>query len=212
MMFDNRESAARLLLKKLSQYKGQEDIVVAGIPRGAMPMAKIIAEELGAELSAVLVHKIPHPFNEELAIGSIGLSGHYELLPYAEAEGISKSYITSKANEQLKKLKKRQQDYGLVTPDYTGKTVIIVDDGIATGATTIGAIHEVRSQSPKKIVLAVPVASEDAAKRIKPMVDELIGLYITPYMMSVGQFFTSFEQVSDEEVIELLHGGNEAAL
>lgn len=209
-MFENRESAAKLLLKKLSKYKGQEDIVVAGIPRGAMPMAKIIADELGAELSAVLVHKIPHPSNEEFAIGSVGLSGHYHLMPYADAEGISKAYITNKAAEMLKKLQLRQKNYGLTTPDYTGKTVIIVDDGIATGATTISAIDEVRSQSPKKIILAVPVSSEDAARKIKPLVDELIGLYITPYMSSVGQFYSSFEQVSDEDVIQIFHGEKSA--
>lgn len=205
MMFDNREHAAKLLLNKLNQYKEKKDIVVAGIPRGAMPMAKIIADDLNAELSAVLVHKIPHPYNDELAIGSIGLSGHQQLLPYAEAEGIAKSYINSKAQEQLQKLKKRQKDYGLRTPDYTGKIVIIVDDGIATGATTIGAIHEVRAQSPEKIILAVPVSSHDAAEKIAPLVDEFICLYIAPYMMSVGQFYSSFDQVSDEEVVSILH-------
>lgn len=206
MMFTDREQAAQLLLKKLIQYKGKSDVVVAGIPRGAMPMAKIIAEGLGAEVSAVLVHKIPHPMSEELAVGCVGLSGHYQMLPYAESESISKSYISSKVEEQLRKLKKRQKDYGLATPDYTGKTVIVVDDGIATGATTMCAIHEVRSQNPAKIVLAVPVSSTDAAHKIKPMVEEFTCLYVAPYMMSIGEFYSSFQQVSDEEVVQIFRG------
>lgn len=208
MMFADRDNAAKLLLKKLISYKDKKDLVVAGIPRGAMPMAKIIAEGLGAEMTGVLVHKIPHPTSEEFAIGCVGVSGHSQLLPYSNAEDIPKSYISTTVKKQLDKLKKRQRDYGLSSPDFSGKTVIVVDDGIATGATTICAIHEVRLQKPEKIILAVPVSSTDAAKRIKPLVDEFVCLYIAPYMMSVGEFYSSFPQVSDEEVIQIIQGEN----
>lgn len=204
-MFENRESAAFLLLSKLKQYKGK-NAIVAGIPRGAMPMAKILADELKGELSTVLVHKIPSPYSQELAIGSIGLSGHIHLLPYVERESITGSYIAAKAKEQLNKLKERKESYGLKKPNYKDRIVIIVDDGIATGATTLSAVHEVRSYSPLKIVLATAVSSPDAAEQLRPLVDEFVTLYLPENMYSIGQFYSNFPQVTDEQVVEMLHG------
>jgi predicted phosphoribosyltransferase len=163
MVFKDRESAAYQLLEKLEKYRGKNPIV-AGIPRGAMPMAKIIAEGLGGQLAVALVHKIPHPDNEEFAIGSVGLSGNIQRLPYVEEVGISDTYIQSAAKKQLKILKQRQASYGLGEVKMKDRIVIIVDDGIATGATTIGAISEVRSLG--------------ASKRIMPLVDEFVVLDI----------------------------------
>jgi putative phosphoribosyl transferase len=204
MIFKSRESAARQLTERLQGYKHKQ-VIVAGIPRGAIPMAKIIADDLGAELSAVLVHKISAPFNVELAVGSVGLSGHIHTLPFAAHYGIPFSYIETEAQEQMLALKIRQRKYGLREPDYKGRTVIIVDDGIATGATTISAIHEVRSFSPQKIILATPVSSDEAAEELNGLVDEFVCLYIPEVMFSIGEFYESFPQVSDEEVISLLH-------
>ncbi|MGZ3790142.1 MAG: phosphoribosyltransferase [Bacteriovorax sp.] len=205
MMFKDRESAAYMLLEKLEKYRGKNPIV-AGIPRGAMPMAKIIADGLGAEVGAVLVHKIPHPSHEEFAIGSVGISGHIHRLPYVVEYGIPESYIQSSANEQLETLKKRQSKYGLAKLVMKDRIVIIVDDGIATGATTLGAISEVRSQGASKIVLATAVSSADAADEIRPLVDEFIVLDIPMGFYAVGQFFSHFPQVTDDEVVEILHG------
>ena len=208
MMFENRENAARLLLDKLKHYKGK-NAIVAGIPRGAMPMAKILSDELKGELSIVLVHKIPSPYSQELAIGSVGLSGHIHLLPYIERQSITGSYIASKAKEQLDKLKERKEYYGLKELDFKDRIVIIVDDGIATGATTLSAVHEVRSCLPSKIVLATAVSSTEAAEQLRPLVDEFVTLYLAENMYSISQFYNTFPQITDEQVLELLHGGED---
>lgn len=203
MRFRDREHAALLLLERLKKYKGKNPLVL-GIPRGAMPMAKIIAEGLQGELSAILVHKIPHPENEEFAIGSIGLSGHIELLTYAESYSIPKSYIKAAATLQLEILRARQKRYGIREPDYRQRIVIIVDDGIATGATTIAAIDEVKVHKPEKIIVAAAVASRNSAEKIQPNVDEWVVLDIPEPFYAVGQFFEDFSEVSDEEVIRTL--------
>lgn len=204
MMFTNRIFAAELLLKRLSEYKNK-NIIVAGIPRGAMPMAKVIADGLHAELTALLVHKISAPENEEFAIGCVGLSGHMHFLSHAGRYSISKTYLQNLGNEELSVLEKRKQKYGLGEINCKGKTVIIVDDGIATGATIHCAIHEIRSQSPKQIILATPVASSDAVLEIESLVDDLIVLYVPSVMFSIGEFYEHFPQVSDSEVINILH-------
>lgn len=202
MNFENRETAAYQLLNKLMPYKGKNPLV-AGIPRGAMPMAKIIADGLQGELSAVLVHKIPAPGNQEFAIGCVGLSGKIHSLSHAKTYG-TETYIEAAAQKQLKVLRERQKLYGLHELNYKDRVVIIVDDGIATGATTICAVQEVRSQSPEKIILATPVSSADAAEQIRPLVEELVVLYLPPMMFSIGEFYESFPQVSDHEVIAML--------
>lgn len=199
-MFKNRIEAADILLQKLLKYKGK-DTVVAGIPRGAIPMAKYIADHLDAKCTALLVHKISAPENEELAIGCIGLSGYTHSLTHSSYYGIDRSYLDSQAKIQLEKLKQRKKLYSLKDYSFKGKNVIIIDDGIATGATTICAIHEVRSHSPNKIIVATPVSSSEAANEIESLVDEFLVLYIPNVMYSIGQFYESFPQVSDDQVI-----------
>jgi putative phosphoribosyl transferase len=202
MVFQNRLEAASLLLNRLSQYKNK-NVVVAGIPRGAIPMASHIAHGLKGELTAVLVRKITAPDNDEFAIGSIGLSGKIHLSPWASSMADS-SYLEKAVEGELKLLRGRESRYGLGTPHYKGRTVIIVDDGIATGETTLGAVREVRSWDARKIVLAVPVSSKEATDALRDEVDELIVLSIPPLMSSVGQFYLSFPQVDDREVEKIL--------
>ncbi len=203
MMLKNREEAAVRLLEKLNHYQGKNPLVL-GIPRGAVPMASHIAKGLSGELGVVLVHKIPSPENEEFAIGAIGLSGHIQRMPYLKEYHISESYIKAAAEKQLATLKARQQKYGLKDQNYKDRIVIIVDDGIATGATTLSAIEEVRTQDPEKIIVAAAVASRESVNKILPLVDEMVLLDIPSYFGAVGQFFENFTQVSDEEVIHLL--------
>lgn len=205
MYFKDRESAALKLLPLLEKYQ-KDDPIVLGIPRGAMPMAKIISVGLGAELSALLVHKIPHPENEELAIGCIGISGKIYNLPYVKQLLIPESYIHAVGKRILLELKERQRKYGLPELNLKNRTVIIVDDGIATGATTECAISEVRSAGASQVILATPVATKEAVKKLKSVVDELVVLAVPAEFYGVGQFFYTFPQVTDEEVIELLHG------
>lgn len=204
MIFKDRESAAYQLLEKLQKYKGK-NVIVAGIPRGAMPMAKIIADGLHAQLGAVLVHKIPHPESTEFAIGSVGISGNIHRSQTVEGENIPESYVQAAALKQLASLKERQKKYGLGKLDMKDKIVIIVDDGIATGETTIGAISEVKSLGAKKIILATAVSASNAARKIKPLVDEFIVIDIPAGFFGVGQFFFNFPQVTDDEVLKILH-------
>lgn len=205
MYFKDRQSAAQQLLLKLLKYKFDNPLVL-GIPRGAIPMAKIIAEGLNAEFSALLVHKIPHPDNEEFAIGCVGLSGKTHKMPYAQDYLIPESYIETVSQLVLAQLKERQRLYGIFDLRMKKRTVIIVDDGIATGATTVCAIDEVRLGGASKVILAAPVASREAFKKLKPLVDDLVVLDVPPGFYGVAQFFASFPQVTDAEVIRLLHG------
>lgn len=203
MVLQNRVEAARLLLKKLKKYEGKRPLIL-GIPRGAMPMAAVIAEGLQGELNAILIHKIPAPHQEELAIGSVGLSGEIYRLPLIKALGVSEAYLKEAAQIQVEVLKKRQEKFNLPPLDCRGRIVIIVDDGIATGATALGAIHEVRAQKPQKIILAAGVIASSSLAEIRPLVDELIVLDAPEFFYAVSQFFVDFKQVTDEEVIQLI--------
>lgn len=204
MYFKNRNEAALLLLEKLEKYRNNNPLILA-IPRGAVPMAAIIANGLKGELGIILVHKIPAPFNEELAVAAIGLSGHIQLLPLIQSLHLSEEYLEKEAHKQLTLLKLRQQKYGFQQPQLQNRTVIIVDDGIATGATTLSAINEVKVFQPQKIILAAAVASIDAAQKLSAEVDELVILDSPENFYAVGQFFEDFSQVSDEEVIDILN-------
>lgn len=207
MMFRNREEAADLLLKKLSSYKGQNPLVLA-IPRGAIKMAAIIQKGLEGELGVILVHKIGSPSNEEFAIASIGLSGVIQRQPFISRLGIPDSYVIAEGQRQLDILKTRFKNYGLNAEKYktffSNRVVIIVDDGIATGSTLISAVKEVQRQKPSKIIVAAAVAATDAARKIETEVDEAVILHITDEFYAVSQFYQSFDQVSDDEVIEIL--------
>jgi putative phosphoribosyl transferase len=203
MQFKDRAEAAHLLLKKLLKFKEKNPIVL-GIPRGAVPMASIIAKGLGSELGVVLVHKIPSPFNEEFGIGSVGLSGHIHRVSSMGSDEISESYWQTEAERQRSRLEARQQAYGLKDPNYKDRWVIIVDDGIATGVTTLSAVHEVQVFDPKAIILATPVASRESIEMLESMVYEIIVLDVPEHFYAVGQFYKNFTQVEDEEVIQLL--------
>ena len=204
MIYQNREDAARLLLKKLKEYQGKNPLVL-GIPRGAMPMAQILATGLRGELSAIFVHKIPAPEHEEFAVGSVGLSGKINKTESADQIFVSDSYIHAEAQKQLQLLRERYLKYGLKQPNYEDRIVIIIDDGIATGATVIAAIHEVLVHHPKKIIVAAAVSAPDSADQIREMVDELVLLDEPENFHTVGQFFEHFPQVSDDEVMKMLH-------
>lgn len=207
MMFRNREEAASLLLNRLKTYQGQNPLVLA-IPRGAIKMAAILKEGLDGELNVILVHKIGSPGNEEFAIASIGLSGVIQRQSYMNKLGIPEHYVLAEGQRQLDILKKRFKNYGLDENKYStlfkDKVLIIVDDGIATGATLMSAIEEIKTQNPAKIIVAAAVASEEAYHKILPKVDEFVVLEVSSEFYAVSQFYESFSQVSDDEVIRIL--------
>ena len=207
MMFSDRDDAARQLAKRLAQYRGRKPLVLA-IPRGAVPMAKIIADELDGEVDVVLVRKLRAPGNPEFAIGAVDETGWVYLADHAQHVAGSMQYIEDEKQAQLAVMRERRASYTPVRPplDPAGRIVIVVDDGLATGSTMIAALHALRAKQPQKLVCAVPVAPPDTLARVSTYADEMLCLDAPEAFYAVGQFYQSFPQVSDEEVMELLAG------
>jgi predicted phosphoribosyltransferase len=205
MYFKNRQQAAELLAERLLRYKGQNPLVLA-IPRGAVPMAKVIADALGGEIDVVLVHKLGAPWNPELAVGSVDEFGHLYLTEHARTLGLSDADIEAERERQMKTLRERRARYTPVHPpvDPTGRIVIVVDNGIATGASMIAALRSVRAKQPQKLIAAAAVAPYESLQEIEKLADEVVCLSVPADFYAVGQFFEAFTQVSDEEVIALL--------
>jgi putative phosphoribosyl transferase len=204
MRFKSREHAAQLLVERLrTSYKNKNPLVL-GVPRGAVPMAKIIADALGGELDVVLVHKLTHPEQAELAIGAIDEEGNAFVNDWAA--DLDPAYLAAEKKRQLAVLRERRTRY---TPlrksiDPQGRIVIVVDDGIATGSTMTAALRAIRSRQPKKLVGAVAVASPDAARSMMHECDAMVCLNVPADFYAVGQFFADFSQVTDDDVVAIL--------
>lgn len=202
-MFRDREDAAVQIAERLAHFRGEKPLVLA-IPRGGVPMGRIVADRLEGELDIVLVHKLGAPGNPEYAIGSVDESGHVELTPAARRYAIKQNYIDTERERQLESIRQRRKRYGRPPVDAKGRVAILVDDGIATGSTLLAAIRFIKTQKPSKLVVGVGVAPPETAIRINKEVDEMVCLQTPDSFMAVGQFFMDFRQVSDEEVIASL--------
>ena len=205
MWFQDRLDAARQLAAALVAYRGRNPLVLA-IPRGAVPMARAIARALDGEFDVVLVRKLRAPYSPEVAIGAVDESGWTYVAPYAASLGADPAYIAAEKRQQLATIASRRARYTPIRAplDPAGRTAIVVDDGLATGATMIAALHSLRHCKPARLVCALPVAAPEALERVRPLADEVVCLIAPADFEAVGQFYRVFDQVEDEEVIALL--------
>lgn len=202
--FLDRAEAARALAAALATYKGSHPLVL-GIPRGSVPMARIIADDLDGELDVVLVRKLGAPDNPEVAIGAVDEHGSILLNENAALAGASEAYVQREAREQLALIRERRTRYGAGSPmDLNGRTVIVLDDGLATGATMESALRAVRQRHPARLVCAVPVAAPGSLASIRRIADEVVCLATPTPFRAVGLYYYDFTAVSDEEVARAL--------
>jgi putative phosphoribosyl transferase len=205
--FRDRAEAGRALAHALSRYAGRDDVVVLALPRGGVPVGYEVAKELGAPLDVFLVRKLGVPGHEELAMGAIATGG---VLVLDERVlrwlGINEDQIQKTLARELDELRRREATYrdGRPLPDLKGKTVILVDDGLATGASMQAAAGAVRRHEPARIVVAVPVASRATCDRFRDEVDEVVCAVTPEPFYAVGNWYEDFSQTSDDEVRELL--------
>lgn len=194
MIFKNRQSAGKLLAKRLKEFRDKPNVLVLGIPRGGVVVASEIAKKLRLPLDIIVTRKIGAPYQPELALGAV------------DPDGQVVGGLNLKVDEQLEEIKRREKLYRegrKASSDVENKIVILVDDGLATGLTVISAISYLRRHGAKRIILAVPVASKEALEKIDA--DKVEVLYIPEYLQAVGQFYQNFEEVNDEKVIQLLN-------
>jgi putative phosphoribosyl transferase len=212
--FRDRKEAGRFLGELLQDYAGRDDVIVLALPRGGVPVGYEVANALDAPLDVFVVRKLGVPGHDELAMGALA-SGNLAVLNQSaiEALGISDGQIRQVANEEYRELQRREQAYrdGREPPDLAGKTVILVDDGLATGSSMRAAALAVRERKPAKVVVAVPVAASETCDEFRDVVDEIIcGIQPRPFQ-AVGTWYEDFSQTSDEEVRELLERAAERA-
>ena len=203
--FASRADAAQRLAQALEKYRGRNPLVLA-IPRGAVGMGKVLAETLEGELDVVLVRKLRSPYSPEFAVGAVDESGWTYVAEHAARSGADAEYLEREKQAQLETLRNRRAMYTPARPpiDPAGRIVIVVDDGLATGASMIAALHAVRAKKPERLVCAVPVAAPESLERVRPHADEVVCLEAPEEFFAVGQFYREFEQVEDTEVIDLL--------
>ncbi len=206
-MFLNRQDAGKKLAARLEGYKDKKDVIIIALPRGGVVLGFEIAKQLNQPLDVICPRKVGAPFNPELALGAITETGEgYFNNDLIRSLGVSQKYLDAECAKEKAVAQRRMALFrkGLKPLDFTHKTVIIVDDGLATGATMKAAIQSIKSQNPTKIVVAVPVAPPDTASEIQAMCDECICIETPWGFQAVGQFYQDFGQTEDSEVVALL--------
>jgi putative phosphoribosyl transferase len=207
MTYKDRKDAGIQLAEKLSQYRDKADVIVLGLPRGGVTVAYEIAKALHCPLDILIVRKVGFPGNPELAAGAVSETGTVVLNEdIVSRYGVSRKYLDLETARQKEEIDRRITLYrgGKGVPPLAGKTVILVDDGVATGATIKAAISTLKQEHLARLVVALPVASQDAAREIAPMVDVCVCLQTPAEFMAVGQYYSDFSQVEDEDVVVML--------
>ncbi len=205
LLFRDRAEAGQKLAKLLEPYKGK-DVIVYGLPRGGVVLANIVADSLHAPLDLVITRKIGHPASPEYAIGAVSEHGE-PILNENETPSINQDWLKKEIANQRREATRRRQLYlkGRKPIDIKDKLAIIVDDGIATGLTMFATIAELRKGGPKKIIVAIPVIPGDTYKKLKNLADGVVAIKVDQnFLGAVGAYYENFNQVEDEEVIEIL--------
>lgn len=205
-MFLDRADAGKKLADSLYKFK-DEDVIVLAVPRGGLEIAYDTIKRFGLKWDLIIPRKIGAPQNKEFAIGAVSVDGSYFLNhDFVKMYGISQEYIEKEVSEQIDEIKRRMKDYrGKDTfPEVKDKTVIIMDDGIATGYTILAVIKAVKKQGAKKIILAIPVGPRETIEEFKEIVDEVICLHIPEEFYAVGLYYVDFKQVTEEEVFKIM--------
>lgn len=209
VIFKDRVDAAKRLAKKLEWLK-KEDPIILSIPRGGVVTGDVIASELGVKLDIVVSRKVGAPHNQELAIGAVTHDGSY--FPNTDITtmlNVPQKFIDSEISAQIKEIERRLMRFrGTKEYHLEGRTVVLVDDGIATGATMFVAVQWVKKQKPKQIIVAIPVGPKDTIEKLNEVVDKVVILQSPVYFNAVGEFYREFDQVDDYQVQEIMskHG------
>ena len=207
MYFYDRADAGRQLASRLTKYCNRPEVLVLALPRGGVPVGLEVATALEAPLDVFLVRKLGVPFQPELAMGAIASGGTRVLNPLVtDALAIAPEMLESVVAREKAELERRERLYraGRPTPEVKGKTVILVDDGIATGSTMRAAVLALREQGTKEIVVAVPVAPQSAVAELGSLADELVCVLEPKEFLAIGEWYQDFSQLTDQEVNRLL--------
>lgn len=205
MIFSTREEAGRRLAGLLEKYRGAPDTIIVALPRGGVPIAAAMAEELDLPLDIFFVKKIPSPYNEEAGIGAVSETGLMQVDSRAvETLGVSEEYLRRRAREKLEQMQRKRELYGRPRSDYQGKSVILTDDGVATGSSMLLAAEAVRREGAKRVIIAVPVAPSELLPVLEKVADEVYVLHPSDNLIAVGRFYRDFHQLEDAEVLDLL--------
>lgn len=205
-MFRDREDAARMLAQRLKGRDLHNPLVLA-IPRGGVVTGAVLAQEIGAELDVVLSRKLRAPGQPELAIGAVSEDGRVYLNHFGrEALDLPEEYLAKERRHQLGEIARRKKLFRDVRPQASvaGRTVIVTDDGIATGSTMIAALQAIKDQNPREVIVAVPVASPDRLEEVRRWCDDVVCLLSPSEFWAIGQFYEDFTQVEDEAAVDLL--------
>lgn len=205
-MFIDRKDAGKKLALKLEKYK-DNDVIVLAVPRGGIVIAQDVIKKYGYKWDLAISRKIGAPGNKEMAIGAVSADGSYFVNEeYADIFNVSKDYIDGEVAQETNEIKRRMKEYrgDDSLPDVKNKTVIIMDDGIATGYTILATVKSVKNQGALKTVLAVPVGPKETIEELENIFDDVICLEVPKGFISVGMYYRNFDQVSDEEVFKIM--------